>query len=694
MKLANKTIRLEFDDRTGSLIQIEDLRTGYRHLQDPAGGRLCRLIVPDEGKWSDRYCDSFESDPPEMEVNGDTATIHYPNLRFAVTGGASGIAATATIRLAAEADEAVFSLEVVNHGSAVIHEVWYPQVGGWRGYSGPEKDLIAVGAFPQEPAFFNRKGFSTGYTICNKHRRKFWGLPHIAFPMLDVSDGERGLSYICYLREYQSGGIVYEDLNPSKGAKSDMRPSWSWAHYPYIQPGGRWTSPGVGIAPHSGDWRRTANRMRNWLQTWWQAPGVPDRLRDAIGFFSLYCRDFMGLERIPLAEMPKVAEFVKAHGIDDLGIWDVKQSIYCRPDTGGFFEDEPELINEWKSVLAKIRGNGVYAHPLVNARLTLKTNKLWKMFQEKWVAKSIYGQELNRESWPVSTNGALILNPELGQGGVVLCQSDKNFQKFALSLLDQALELGFPSYFIDQAFEGQQCFDPSHEHTATPAHLHAGVLEWIPEVGKKIRRRDPGACVVGENTDIWNSQYIDIAWNWAWADWANERYRYILPESPQAWTIDAYEHEDQVGKAFAMGFLLAIIVEGMVKRLEDVPEFAKRVKRLSDLRKKTAAFTVRGRFVHHDGLEIQTAASVTASLYDAGDKLGIAIGETAPYSTEGGGEVCLTLDMAYHKRAVPETVRLHREDGGSIDQPFSIDAGKLKMKITLPRWECAVVEIG
>lgn len=695
-ELGNNVLSLEFDNRTGSLVQIEDRRAGCRHLKDPAHGRLFRLIVPDDGpngKWSDRYCDSFENDPPEIRVHGDTATIHFPNLKFAVTGAPSGIAATAIVRLPADADEALFSLEVVNHGAALIHEVWYPQVGGWTGYSGPEQDKIAVGVFPQEPAFFERKGFSSGYTLGNKHRRKFWGLPLMAFPMIDVSDGKRGLSYICRLREYQSGGIVFEDLNPRKGAKAGMRPSWSWVHYPFLKPGARWTSPSVGIAPHNGDWRQTADRLRRWLQSWWQAPGAPDRLRDAIGFFSLYCRDFMGLERVPLAEMPKVAAYAKAHGLEDLGIWDVMESIYCRPDTRGFFEEEPARLAQWKSVLAEIRSAGVHPHPLVNARLTLKTNKLWQGFHEKLTAKSLYGQEMIRESWPVSSNGAQVINPEIEQGGVALCQSDRNFQKFALELVDKAQELGFTSYFIDQAFEGHQCFDPSHAHTTTPAHLHAGVLEWIPEVARKIRRRDPDGCVVGENTDIWNSQFIDIAWNWGWADWANERYRYVLPDSIQAWTIDAFEHEDQVGKAFAMGFLLAVIVEGMVKRLEDVPEFARRIKRLSDLRKKTAAFTVRGRFRHHDGLAFETPASVAVSVYEATDSLGVALGETAPYGADGGGAVDLTLDLSCFGFTRLGKVRLHREDGTAEDLPFRMDGEKLRLQVALQRWECAVVEL-
>ena len=40
MRLENGLVRFDFDDRTGSLRQIKDCRTGREYLTDPRGSRL------------------------------------------------------------------------------------------------------------------------------------------------------------------------------------------------------------------------------------------------------------------------------------------------------------------------------------------------------------------------------------------------------------------------------------------------------------------------------------------------------------------------------------------------------------------------------------------------------------------------------------------------------------------------------
>ena len=43
MQLTNSLVAFTFDPQTGSLTQIEDLRTGTAYLSDPSEGRLFRV---------------------------------------------------------------------------------------------------------------------------------------------------------------------------------------------------------------------------------------------------------------------------------------------------------------------------------------------------------------------------------------------------------------------------------------------------------------------------------------------------------------------------------------------------------------------------------------------------------------------------------------------------------------------------
>ena len=177
MRLANGLIALEFDDDTGSLVRIEDLRTGVAHLGDPRSGRLLRVVAPDEENWIGRYCDSHESGRPKIEGRAGAATIRYPDLRTP-DGQPSGISATVTVELPEGSDEARFSAEVRNGGPFLIHEVWCPRIGGWQGCAGPGKDEVTLGNCAcADPHSLRTAPDAGGYTLCASHRRRFWSLP-------------------------------------------------------------------------------------------------------------------------------------------------------------------------------------------------------------------------------------------------------------------------------------------------------------------------------------------------------------------------------------------------------------------------------------------------------------------------------------------------------------------------------------
>jgi hypothetical protein len=206
--------------------------------------------------------------------------------------------------------------------------------------------------------------------------------------------------------------------------------------------------------------------------------------------------------------------------------------------------------------------------------------------------------------------------------------------------------MGYRSLFIDEPFEPELCFSDDHGH-AVPVHGHSGACQWLPKAAGLMRGRDPEAYVIGESPDIWNSRFLHMGWHWDWSVMRSEVFRYVLPESLQSWPIDGLEHGHQVGKAFSQGFVLALYVGEMGKTLIDAPDFAQRVRRLADLRRRTAAFTMSGRFLDRAGLTVDADTSIAAHVYDGGDRLAVVIGETSE-GASGGGRAELRLD---HGRA-------------------------------------------
>ncbi len=48
MKLSNGLVKFDFDDATGNICQIKDLKTGKEYLPDPRGYRMMKVGVVDD----------------------------------------------------------------------------------------------------------------------------------------------------------------------------------------------------------------------------------------------------------------------------------------------------------------------------------------------------------------------------------------------------------------------------------------------------------------------------------------------------------------------------------------------------------------------------------------------------------------------------------------------------------------------
>jgi hypothetical protein len=690
MKLTNEIISLEFDDRNGSLIQITDLKTGQNHLGNPDDGRLFRLFVPDEDRWSDRFCDSHESGRPEFVSSPGALDIRFRNLR-AGDGLEVAIAATVHVSLPPGADEALFTLTIENSDPNVVCEAIFPWVGGFTGYQGANRGKIQCGANHPFDPFKMRSG--TGWNLMRRHRRTSFGWINFHAPLCDISGDGIGLSFNFYpMVPDRRHELVVMDLAEAKCGSP--RPSWAWVQRPFLKPGANWTSEPVGIGPHTGDWHVTADRLRRWLLTWWKAPYAPERLRHSIGFHNAYFKDFNGRDWRSLSALPALARYGLEHGMDHFCLWDMPLlGLYTKAGKGGLFDNPPERQRELRRVLAEAQGLGVETNALINLRLVDVRNDAWKEWGEDRAVRSRYGVAIP-ESYPIRANNGFELSSYLEGGGRRLCQAYPAFQEWAIRQMETALEMGFGTVFIDQPFAEDYCFAEHHGHPVG-APTHAGACSWTAQVCQSIRRNNPDAWLMGEVPDIWNTQVCNLWWHWPWNWMRPEVFRYVLPESIQSWTIDAFEHEHEVGRAFAMGFLLNINVRAFELALPDVPDFAARIKRLAALRKKTASITVDARFMDNTGFTLETQASVHACRYESyqsAETCSIVLGEGSTEPGKGGGHVRLILDEAVLGDASRKHVVLHRQDGSTQQIPLTWSGSGAAVELELDRHECAVIQ--
>ena len=686
MLLENNLISLEFDDANGSLIQIEDKKRGIRHLGEPSDGRFFKIVVPDEENNLARICESHLNQPSEMTKQDDRLVIRYASLRSSENEKLE-IEALVMVSLPEKSEEARFDIKIVNNSPFMIDEVFFPYVGGWRGDTRSGMTCFRVGIERHDIQNQRRR---RGNYFCKSHRRSYWSFPmDMALPMLDISGKNRGISYICYPKQPCSEGVYMEDMNERAG---NLRPAWSWVYRPFIKSGGEWQSDPVGISTHAGDWHVTGDRLRTWLETWWKKPEYTERLRESMGLFMTSFRGFgEGNSVNSVQEVIDMARYCKGIGIDHLLLWDFMMGLYLRPGKFGLLDETEKHINDVKRITNAICKMDMQVSTYVNLNLSTGRSDGAGNVHDKFCMRGKYGNPCV-ESYPWRSEYGAMSVIELDEDSRILCPSNPEFQEWALSMVKKCLNLGFNSYAFDQPFNRHCCFSNKHGHEI-PAHAHAGICKWIKKAVQIIRENDSKAVTIGENLDMWNNGIMDLNFNWYWSSKNIEAYRYVFPDALIAYPLDVFEQEDELPRAFALGCLLAVHVKGSEKSLAEVPEFAQKLKLLGKLRKKTAAFTVLGRFIDQKDLTIDTDVKLTAAVYDGGDKIGIVLGESSQIEKSGGGKVKLILSTSELGRTVPKSIVLHRESGDVKKLDFTVVGNDVRMEIDLQRWECAVLEI-
>lgn len=600
MRLGNGRLSLEFDDETGSLRQITNLQTGQRHLSDPRGKRLAKLIVPTP-EHNSRPLYSHEAGRPVMTRHREGIQIAFPELRY--RDAPSGVFLTVDVRLPQGASEAVFTAHIRNESPLHVHEMWFPWLGGRREPTGEARDVITTSVHRDGDVYgrLRQTGQST-HTFGSHQRRLSVGPIHL-LPMMDLSDEAGGLSYLKYEQRPSPHVLVFENA-----VHECDRPclTWSWATGVFIEPGQSWTSCGFGVGVHDGDWHETADRFREWVDTWRKPCDTPPAVREKIGLLHIQTRSFSGEPYHGFSELPDIARDAMQFGVDDLMVWDYTASVYLRPDRGDFWEMSPRRRKELKQALAELRELGVTATSFVNWRLAAEYNSSWETLRPL-VQESLFGVGLF--GFPCCTlDGGVYNDPGHEMGSHAICCGADGYLPYARRVLKRTFDLGFSSIAIDQAAEWNYCLSQEHGH-ASPWEAWERTYAWYAEVTREARKRDPEAYTVAELPDLYNTQHLDVWWNWGWRGgaWSSaEVFRYVLPDMVACWCIDENQRE-AVAEAFAVGSFLAIATRDMTGRLSDAPDLAAQVARLAHLRRATAPFVSHGRFMDDRGLKVQGA---------------------------------------------------------------------------------------
>ncbi|MBT7300156.1 MAG: hypothetical protein HN849_11615 [Victivallales bacterium] len=616
IELRNGRTKVIVEPRSGSILRIEDVATGLAHIDANRGsradGRLYRLLVPTEAWWS-CYADSQDQTQVECEHKGNRVTLDYPDLK-AADGQQTGVAVRIDIRAGDMPDEFRLSMRIENHGQRTVLDTAFPLLGGW--HEPGTASRFALGA----NSFFAPRSLaaSAGNNYARNGRRADWHYPvSLACPWVDVSGPDGGLAYLNYMAEGRNGKFWIENL---AGYGDDFRLMFGWSHFLALRPGESWTSPPMGLAAHPGDWRATADRYSRWFDALRPPDYSRPDIRSRIGFQNAFFRGFDGTPIRALETIPQVAAAGRRYGVDMLCVWDMLT-------LGNYARHNPHDLTDYSAEDREILARGLrqaeaegtrtcalinFRHP--NVALHLPDPDLSSQVQRR------YTGTLRTENWTGNHTFGGLWAKHIGPESYVFSPFSQFHRERVLRLARDYVSLGYSSMFYDQPFE----HDPDYGSANcghSPDATHHEALQLVGEVRKLLLAKDPLAVVIGEESDIHATPFIDQWMSWSIASPSPpliERVtmmRYAMPHTILSWVVD---HEpERAAIAFAMGMQLCLMVHGAEGIVTDEPRFAERIHALARLRKQTAGRTVMARFRGQDGLTVDGDSGFAAFAYES-----------------------------------------------------------------------------
>lgn len=672
MRFDHGRLRLEIDERTGSITEIIDSASGRTHFRGSAEGnvigRLFRVILPVD-RWSSHAADSWRNTPTAVERSSDQILIRYADLL--TPGGPSGVSAEVLVQRGGPS-EALLKLRLESRrADGDVTDVLFPWLCGWRSEGGASDAVTLGGVRSVAPGTFP---VNRGMTFSRWHQREYFTYPiDLYAPWIDIGGTGAGVSLISYQRRARNLGAFIENL-AGYGPGADL--SIGFNHYQQLSEGMHWESPPIGISVHDGDWHAAADRYSAWVDTWFEPPPTPEWARRTIGFQNVLFRGFDGTPIRPLESMPEVAAAGVRAGVPHLSVWDYVLlgeygKLHDVPLHGFAGNDAARL----RAALAASRRAGARLSALQNFRLVKPTSRLFIDSAHDEVCRRYDGSNFVEE-YPGSLSHAMVITSHVGPMVHPVDARLASVRSRVLGLIDASLALGFDSHFYDQPFENWPSYHPGRGDDG-PDGAHAGTVELLKIVRERIAEQSPDGIVVGEYCDVFASEGVDL-----WMSWYTEfedlrRSIYAIPQTLQSWVVD--NDPAAATRAFVIGAQLCLTTHGGEGHLGDVPVFADHVRRLADLRSASPRIWS-GRYRDRDGFDLVSDGPAIAGSFWGPAGVAVVVG------SPGGASRAMVLPERDRLGPSRRGARIVRWNGQAEQ------AGGGEIAITLAENEVAVIE--
>lgn len=516
--LQDSEFLVAFDRSTGALTRMEYKPTHWTVERRPALGVSFRMLVPIPNRRANFVLGEKQKAASVEMISESQVRLLWKDLA-SEHGGVLPITFTATVTLKNGA--LTFDGTLENKSSYPVETVDYPYFGDLN----PPSTSSTVTARTMwygnlvndeiYPNFGNAKGY-WGVDFPTRSygsQRSLFCLLQSQTEGLYVELSDPTLPYYLEYTFEQHPGVLHGSAVPKADEFSGfpVHLEFRTCHFVFTQPGAEVKMVPVVMRGYKGDWHAGVDVYREWRDTWFKKPHLPDWAKDVHSWTMLRMNTPEEDYTISYKKFVEYGEEYAKYGVKAVQLigWNIGGQDRDDPSQ----DTDPNLgtWQEFHDAIARVQSLGV------NVILFAKLN--WADLTTKWYKDELYKYEAT-DPYGIryEQGGYDYLTPTQLAGintrrRAVMDFHDARYREIAAKEFEKILALGSTGWLWDEICHHASAiynFAPGHGY-APPGYLYAGDLPLSAQLRAAADKVSPDFIFAGEGPQDWLMQYFPVS---------------------------------------------------------------------------------------------------------------------------------------------------------------------------------------
>lgn len=613
--------RIELDEQYGCILSLRTRRHGVELVQERRLARNFSLLVPLPHLRA-HFIRGHAQRLTQRKVNpdGSRARLSWQGLQSTQGNFDIGV----TLDLAVSGPEITFHWTLENRSAFTVEELRGPIIGGllrpkeandwrlhWPDNRGMGQEWLFYRQFPgtylgpADPVWATSYPGSMSMPWIDLYNRRIdagiyfgvhCGEPRRAAMVAEITPGTN----------YGSHGQVWpraERIGEPVGA------SLAWSVFSFAQPGSTFDNGDVVLAFHDGDWSAGADRFRAWYDRTLPAPRTGGWLHAADAWQSTiisYPEDSVGYR---FADLPRMAQTARAHGIRVLQIdgWHIGGIDRGYPQ----YTPDPRLgtADELRAAIAACRELGVRVMLFSNLQVVNLETPWWAQELHRYAVQDPFGNRRNGAGWEYGT--ILGLQGEAVPRMVPANPAHPRFAEIAIDQLLQAARLGAPGTQIDKLVNPAEVdYHPALAARRGVSHQEA-IVSVLERFAAQARAMVPDFDIASESHWDRMAPFMSATYSRFFGQRHIPDFAHTFPEIRQSCCVTGPSDYNMVNNCLRYGHIVNLEGRCLHGTAQDMPVTARYTAAVLDLRRSLRHVLWDGRMqlpsvpgtrIDHDGV--------------------------------------------------------------------------------------------